>query len=267
MKGLYDTSSVDFEYVALVTSNSAVSSYVHNTYNIRFVPTVYSDGGFITAIGATSSQSYYNSIIQSSMTRPAHQIYLEVTFTWQPGAQLLVDYTVYSEELTNDAPTEPSLPDGPSNFPTIEEHSYSSTAVDPDGDDVYYRWAFGDGDSTEWLGPYTSGATCTVSHTWAVAGSYDVTVSARDKFDAISDWSDPLHVNTFDYTCGDADGNSIVNISDAVYLIAYIFGGGDAPNPVLAGDGDCNGIVNISDAVYLIAYIFGGGDAPCAVCP
>lgn len=69
------------------------------------------------------------------------------------------------------------------------------------------------------------------------------------------------------YICGDADGNEIVNISDAVYLIAYIFGGGPAPDPLIAGDADCNGIVNISDAVYLIAYIFGGGPAPCEGCP
>ena len=27
----------------------------------------------------------------------------------------------------------------------------------------------------------------------------------------------------------DADGNELVNISDAVYIILYIFGGGDAP--------------------------------------
>jgi outer membrane protein assembly factor BamB len=67
--------------------------------------------------------------------------------------------------------------------------------------------------------------------------------------------------------CGDADGNHIVNISDAVYLIAYIFGGGTAPDPLISGDSDCNEIVNISDAVYLIAYIFGGGPAPCAACP
>jgi hypothetical protein len=62
--------------------------------------------------------------------------------------------------------------------------------------------------------------------------------------------------------CGDADGNGIVNISDAVYLIAYIFGGGDPPDPLCNGDADGNNIVNISDAVYLIAYIFGGGDPP-----
>jgi hypothetical protein len=66
---------------------------------------------------------------------------------------------------------------------------------------------------------------------------------------------------------GDADSNGIWNISDAVYLIAYIFGGGQPPQPdLLAGDADCNGIVNISDAVFLIAYIFGGGGAPNCDC-
>jgi PKD repeat protein len=68
------------------------------------------------------------------------------------------------------------------------------------------------------------------------------------------------------YLCGDADANGFVNISDAVYLINYIFAGGPAPNPLEAGDVDCNGFVNISDAVYLINYIFAGGPAPCAAC-
>jgi CubicO group peptidase (beta-lactamase class C family) len=71
---------------------------------------------------------------------------------------------------------------------------------------------------------------------------------------------EPIH-------CGDADGSGIISISDVVYLINFIFGGGPAPNPINAGDADCNGIVNISDAVYLINYIFAGGPAPCAACP
>ncbi len=69
------------------------------------------------------------------------------------------------------------------------------------------------------------------------------------------------------YICGDADGNSLVSISDAVHLITYIFGGGPAPVPVEAGDADCNGLVSISDAVCLVTYVFGGGPAPCASCP
>lgn len=68
------------------------------------------------------------------------------------------------------------------------------------------------------------------------------------------------------FVCGDADGNGMISISDAVFLINYIFGGGPAPNPVIRGDADCNGLVTISDAVYLINYIFAGGPMPCAAC-
>lgn len=70
-----------------------------------------------------------------------------------------------------------------------------------------------------------------------------------------------------DYLCGDADRSGAVNISDAVYLINFIFAGGPTPNPLLAGDADCSGALSISDAVYLINYVFAGGPAPCAACP
>jgi len=69
------------------------------------------------------------------------------------------------------------------------------------------------------------------------------------------------------FICGDADNSNLVTISDAVYLINYIFSGGPAPNPIDSGDADCSGPVTISDAVYLINYIFSGGNAPCAACP
>jgi uncharacterized protein (TIGR02145 family) len=64
------------------------------------------------------------------------------------------------------------------------------------------------------------------------------------------------------YLCGDANTDDIVDISDAVYLIAYIFSGGSAPQPLLAGDANHDGTVDISDVVSLIAYIFAGGPAP-----
>ena len=70
----------------------------------------------------------------------------------------------------------------------------------------------------------------------------------------------------FSFLCGDANADASVDISDAVYLIAYIFAGGPAPNPLVAGDANCDLAVDISDAVYLISYIFGGGPAPCAGC-
>jgi photosystem II stability/assembly factor-like uncharacterized protein len=68
------------------------------------------------------------------------------------------------------------------------------------------------------------------------------------------------------YMPGDADGNMVFTISDAVYLINYIFSGGAAPSPVLAGDANCSKLVTISDAVYLINYIFSGGPQPGSAC-
>ena len=68
------------------------------------------------------------------------------------------------------------------------------------------------------------------------------------------------------YVCGDANADFAVDISDAVYLIGYIFAGGPAPNPQLSGDANCDSAVDISDAVYLIGYIFAGGPHPCAGC-
>jgi subtilisin family serine protease len=67
-------------------------------------------------------------------------------------------------------------------------------------------------------------------------------------------------------TCGDADHSGTINISDAVFLIAYIFAGGTAPYSITAADADCSGSIDISDAVTLISYIFSGGTPPCRSC-
>ena len=65
-----------------------------------------------------------------------------------------------------------------------------------------------------------------------------------------------------DYICGDANGDRMVNVGDAVFMIAYIFKGGQAPDPLIAADVNSDGFANVGDAVYLIAYVFKGGNAP-----
>jgi Dockerin type I domain len=63
--------------------------------------------------------------------------------------------------------------------------------------------------------------------------------------------------------CGDANGDGQVNVSDAVWVINYVFVGGEGPMPVLAcGDANGDGMVNVSDAVWIINYVFVGGDPP-----
>jgi len=65
------------------------------------------------------------------------------------------------------------------------------------------------------------------------------------------------------YICGDSNGDKSVNVADAVWIINYVFAGGDPPDPLKAGDANCDGTCNIADAVWIINYIFAGGYEPC----
>ncbi|MBU1319661.1 MAG: agmatine deiminase family protein [candidate division Zixibacteria bacterium] len=94
---------------------------------------------------------------------------------------------------------------------------------------------------------------------YADTSSFRVNVS-----DGVS--SDSADVSLVVYVCGDADGSGSPDIDDVVFLIAYIFSGGPAPNPLAQGDADCSGAIDIDDAVYLVTYIFSGGPVPCASC-
>jgi uncharacterized protein (TIGR02145 family) len=76
-----------------------------------------------------------------------------------------------------------------------------------------------------------------------------------------------------EYVCGDTNSDETVNVSDAVYLINYVFVfGSPAPDPLCIGDANFDSDVNVSDAVYLINYVFVfGSPAPdpncCDICP
>lgn len=63
--------------------------------------------------------------------------------------------------------------------------------------------------------------------------------------------------------CGDPNFDGNVNVSDAVYIINYVFIGGDPPQPVLAcGNANNDSSVGVSDAVYIINFVFVGGNSP-----
>jgi hypothetical protein len=70
-------------------------------------------------------------------------------------------------------------------------------------------------------------------------------------------------VHRSEFICGDANGNGVVGVSDVVYLVSYLFLGGDPPVPMQAGDVNLDGIVDSADVVYLINYLFKGGPPPC----
>jgi len=65
------------------------------------------------------------------------------------------------------------------------------------------------------------------------------------------------------YGCGDANTDGEINISDAVYVLNYLFVGGPAPEPMELGDANCDSKVNLTDIIYMINYVFRDGYDPC----
>lgn len=80
-------------------------------------------------------------------------------------------------------------------------------------------------------------------------------------------WASNFQYATIKYyqsLCGDVNCDSMVTVSDAVYLSNYLFRGGPQPCPTLiAGDVNCDGVVNATDLVYISSYLFQGGAPPC----
>ncbi len=68
--------------------------------------------------------------------------------------------------------------------------------------------------------------------------------------------------------CGDANNDELVNVSDAVWIINFVFVGGQPPQPVFAcGDANADASVNVSDAVWIINFVFVGGAPPGSCSP
>ena len=113
-------------------------------------------------------------------------------------AQPLEEYDIVFElKSTNyiepGAPNKPAKPSGTTSGKTGEEYTYSTSTTDPDGDQVWYKWDWGD-EISGWDEPYDSGDTVTVSHIWDEKGSYVIKVKAKDVHGKESPWSDPLPI-------------------------------------------------------------------------
>jgi hypothetical protein len=100
---------------------------------------------------------------------------------------------VYEGVAVEGKPEKPII-SGPANGKTNEEYSYSAVANDPDNDNLYYYFKWGDGKNSEWLGPFGSGEECNASHDWNKQGNYEIKVRVRDDNGYFSDWSNPLEV-------------------------------------------------------------------------
>ena len=94
----------------------------------------------------------------------------------------------------NEQPDKPDKPAGKTRIKLDTEYTYKTSTSDLDGNQLYYKWDWGDGNESGWLGPYNSGDTCEATHSWSESGNYSITVMAKDTNGGESEWSDPLFI-------------------------------------------------------------------------
>jgi len=95
-----------------------------------------------------------------------------------------------SQSTENHPPETPQRPQGQSEGNAGDEYFYWTYSTDPDGDQLYYFFDWGDSTEGSWIGPFKSGANISTSHVWHERGTYPIKVKAKDTFDAESNWSE-----------------------------------------------------------------------------
>ena len=95
---------------------------------------------------------------------------------------------------TSLSPIKPNPPNGPSSGKPFVEYTFSTSTIDPDNDEIYYLFDWDDNSSSNWTGPFASGTSCNVTHSWNKKDTYQVRVKAKDSNGMQSEWSDPLEI-------------------------------------------------------------------------
>ncbi|HVR74011.1 MAG TPA: dockerin type I repeat-containing protein, partial [Planctomycetota bacterium] len=68
--------------------------------------------------------------------------------------------------------------------------------------------------------------------------------------------SEPVFLRT------DSNGDGRIDITDVVFLLAYLFQGGPPPTCLDAADSNDDGELSITDALHALQFLFQGGSSP-----
>jgi hypothetical protein len=94
----------------------------------------------------------------------------------------------------NEPPNKPAI-NGPTSGNINIEYTYTASTIDPNGNQLYYLFDWGDGKFSGWVGPYNSGETAEASNNWSKKGDYEIRVKSKDENAVESEWSDSLTIS------------------------------------------------------------------------
>jgi len=92
-----------------------------------------------------------------------------------------------SFDVTNNIPSKPVI-SGPANGKVGTEYDYTFTSIDTEGDKLFYYIDWGDGNIEKWVGPYNSGESVTISHTWTKEDIFLIKTKVMDENNGVSFW-------------------------------------------------------------------------------
>ncbi len=110
------------------------------------------------------------------------------------GSHDAILITLDSNGNPNQAPDTPHSPQGETGGKINTEYTYTTTTTDPEENDIYYLFDWGDGTDSGWIGPINSGQEARARHQWTEKGDYSIIVKARDSNGMESEWSAPLPI-------------------------------------------------------------------------
>jgi len=72
---------------------------------------------------------------------------------------------------------------------------FFSLNSDKNYEEIYYKFSWGDGIYSNWLGPYASNEIVSASHAWNESGAYTIRVISKNSIGMLSEWSNPLKIS------------------------------------------------------------------------
>jgi hypothetical protein len=133
-------------------------------------------GGVLSSWGAASQSRTWTAAGQYAVKAQARDS-LGAESGWSGARTVTI-----TQSVQNAAPTTPATPTGSSSAPVNTALTFSTTATDPNGDSLQYRFDWGGGVLSSW-------GAASQSRGWAAAGQYAVKAQARDSLGAESGWS------------------------------------------------------------------------------
>jgi hypothetical protein len=105
---------------------------------------------------------------------------------WGAGSAISDPLTIV---ITDNTPPHKPTITGPSTVKPNVEQTYTLTGTDDQNQDLTFYIDWGDGNAVTGLGPYHSGETFTMTHTFTIRGTYTVKTRSTDTAGATSEWA------------------------------------------------------------------------------